>query len=319
MKKLKTKLTLSCATLLILGGSGAYVYKTNHEHQNDSTKSTVVQLNKKSIAEVIKGAHVLVYSEKGQLAVQIADSESDSQKSADVPTEAEAATQNDAFNQLKAFVNDKLKISNDQLIVTNESAIKDYVAEHFSELSAGNDQLTQDDIVVSILDGIDNINDAAEDPGVTLNPDGSVPGTPMTDSTISGASSGTGTAATAISYKTNRTHGNFQMMVSYSKPSHTNNWWGVRYYSTTKNAAYNMAGYFSRQSNNFWALTGAAAAWASMGLSAAAGGLTAGGAAVCAAEMGNISSDVSYYINRGTYSIDADVNNVPYVWNVHKR
>ena len=175
------------------------------------------------------------------------------------------------------------------------------------------------------MNGINNVNDAADDPGVTLNSDGSVPGNALTDSTISGGTTDSETTVVAMSYKPNHTHGNIQMMVSYSKPSHTNNWWGVRYYSTTKNAAYNMSGYFSRQSNNFWALTGiagaagTAAAWASMGLSAAAGGLTAGGAAICAAEMGNVSSDVSYYINRGTYSIDADVNNVPYVWNVHKR
>ncbi|MGN8064979.1 hypothetical protein ACTCUF_00285 [Lactococcus lactis] len=84
MKNLKTKVTLSCATLLIVGGS-VYSYTSFQNHQGSLPKQSSVQTNNKisNSNKVIKSAHALVVNENGTPAAQALNSEVNDNKTFD--------------------------------------------------------------------------------------------------------------------------------------------------------------------------------------------------------------------------------------------
>lgn len=88
MKNLKTKITLSCATLLLISG-GAYAYTAHQNHQENTSKSVATQQNKNSVdtfSKFVKDNHTLVINENDKPVAQSLSSEQVSSDTSDIPT-----------------------------------------------------------------------------------------------------------------------------------------------------------------------------------------------------------------------------------------
>ncbi|MDR0199101.1 MAG: hypothetical protein LBI43_00815 [Streptococcaceae bacterium] len=217
---------------------------------------------------------------------------------------------NQAMEALKSYANNFIKVSGNQLIISNPLSIQAYIQANLKSLNQAGTNFTVADYYTMIASGVAQINSETSVPGNQLQSDGSVSYNVNTNTTTANSNG-------PIS----------KSLASNGMPAHKNYWWGTRYYSTNKSGTNNMAYYFSKQSNYFWNLT---AGWAATGVVAAAAtmGVTAvgsvAGGGLCtlmATEFSDVSSKLNLLVSQGraNHGVIVDINRVPRMYSVYQR